>query len=62
MNDNGFLNRAEAQDGVCYAVFGKVVEGMDVVDAIATVKVNRPGRLSEAQPVETVVIQSAKRQ
>lgn len=45
-----------------YAVFGKVVEGMEVVDAIATVEVNRPGQLSEAQPVETVVIKSAKRQ
>ncbi|MCY3972482.1 MAG: peptidylprolyl isomerase [Acidobacteria bacterium] len=45
-----------------YAVFGKVVEGMEVVDAIATVKVNRPGQLSEAQPAETVVIKSVKRQ
>ena len=45
-----------------YAVFGKVVEGMDVVDAIATVEVKRPGQLSEAQPVETLAIKSAKRQ
>ncbi len=45
-----------------YAVFGKVVEGMEVVDAIATVEVNEPGQLSNAQPVETVVIKSVKRQ
>ena len=36
--NNSFLNRAEAQDGVGYAVFGKVVEGMDVVDRIGKVK------------------------
>ncbi len=45
-----------------YAVFGKVVEGIEVVDAIAKVDVKRPGQLSDAQPVETVVIKSAKRQ
>ncbi len=60
--DNDFLNREEARDGFGYAVFGKVVEGVDVIDAIATVEVNRPGQLSEAQPVDTVVIKSAKRQ
>lgn len=62
LQDNDFLNRAEAPDGVGYAVFGKVVEGMDAVDAIAKVKVNEPGRLSNAQPVETVVMKSVKRQ
>lgn len=60
--DNDFLNREEAQDGVGYAVFGKVVEGMGAVDAIAKVEVNEPGRLSNAQPVETVVIKSIKRE
>ena len=62
LQDNAFLNRAEAQDGVGYAVFGKVVEGMEAVDAIAKVKVDQPGRLSEAQPVETLVMKSVKRQ
>jgi cyclophilin family peptidyl-prolyl cis-trans isomerase len=32
--DNGFLNREEAPDEFGYAVFGKVVKGMEVVDAI----------------------------
>ena len=62
LQDNDFLNREEAQDGVGYAVFGKVVEGMEVVDAIAKVAVNEPGQLSNAQPVETVVMKSVKRQ
>ena len=62
LQDNDFLNREEAQDGVGYAVFGKVVEGMEAVDAIAKVAVNEPGQLSNAQPVETVVMKSVKRQ
>ena len=50
-----------------YAVFGKVTEGMDVVDAIAsvkttTVKITRNGKddTMEDVPVEPVTIQSAK--
>ncbi len=39
--DNGFLNREQAQDGFGYTVFGKVVEGMDVVDKIGVVKTVR---------------------
>ena len=34
VKDNGFLNQAQAMDGNGYAVFGKVVQGMDVVDKI----------------------------
>ena len=49
--DNDFLNYGVRDEG--YAVFGKVVEGMDVVDAIANVK-TRPGDV----PVETVLIKS----
>ena len=53
---NGFLDRAEAQDGVGYAVFGRVIEGMDVVDKIKEVKTARGDK-----PVEDVVIKSVKR-
>jgi len=42
-----------------YAVFGKVVEGMEVVDKIAVVKTKRVP-MSEALPLEPVVIESAK--
>jgi cyclophilin family peptidyl-prolyl cis-trans isomerase len=42
-----------------YAVFGKVVEGMNVVDAIATVKTGAKMGMRDV-PVEPVVIESAK--
>lgn len=42
-----------------YTVFGKVVEGMDVVDAIAAVKTTRKGQSSDV-PAESVMIKSAK--
>ena len=35
--DNAFLDAANARDGNGYAVFGQVVEGMDVVDRIRAV-------------------------
>ena len=34
VKDNDFLNQAQARDGNGYAVFGKVIQGMDVVDKI----------------------------
>jgi peptidyl-prolyl cis-trans isomerase B (cyclophilin B) len=34
VKDNEFLNRAKSQDGVGYTVFGRVLDGKDVVDAI----------------------------
>jgi peptidyl-prolyl cis-trans isomerase A (cyclophilin A) len=56
--DNDFLNHGSRDFG--YAVFGRVVEGMDVVDAIAKVTTGRKGG-HEAVPSEPVVIQSIKR-
>ena len=56
--DNDFLNYGgPSKPG--YAVFGRVVEGMDVVDKIAAVKTKRIGPHANA-PVEPVVIKSAK--
>src|SRR6516164_4386307 len=37
VKDNGFLNKAQAKDSVGYAVFGRVMDGMDVVDKIRVV-------------------------
>ncbi len=55
--NNDFLNYA-GPGNPGYAVFGKVIEGMDVVDKIASVKTTiRRGM--EDVPVETVVIDSA---
>src|SRR5205823_1077231 len=34
VKNNDFLNHDQARDGVGYAVFGKVIAGMDVVDKI----------------------------
>jgi cyclophilin family peptidyl-prolyl cis-trans isomerase len=56
--DNDFLNYMDDnQPG--YAVFGKVIEGMDVVDAIASVKTTTRDDM-ENVPVEPVEIVSAK--
>ncbi|WP_020558447.1 peptidylprolyl isomerase [Thiofilum flexile] len=57
--DNDFLNfRSETPQGWGYAVFGKVVSGMDVVDAIEKVKTGSKGR-HEDVPVEPVTILKA---
>jgi len=58
LKDNDFLNYAGVRKPG-YAVFGKVVKGMDVVDAIAAVKTMRKGRFANL-PVKPVVIKSAK--
>jgi peptidyl-prolyl cis-trans isomerase A (cyclophilin A) len=39
LKDNPFLDQANARDGNGYAVFGKVMSGMDVVDKIRSVPV-----------------------
>ncbi len=44
-----------------YAVFGKVVEGMDVVDKIARVRTGPRGPFPSDCPLETVLIRRAKR-
>ncbi|MFT3955397.1 MAG: peptidylprolyl isomerase [Piscinibacter sp.] len=56
--DNGFLNKAQSQDGWGYAVFGKVSAGAEVVDAIERVKTGRSGGHGDV-PVEDVLIQRA---
>ncbi|UCD77241.1 MAG: peptidyl-prolyl cis-trans isomerase [Desulfobacterales bacterium] len=59
--NNDFLNhKSKTQQGWGYAAFGKVVEGMDAVDAISAVKTTTRGPYRDV-PVEPVVIKSAKR-
>ena len=56
--NNNFLNYAgPAKPG--YAVFGKVTQGMDVVDAIANVKTSAGGPFPQDVPTQTVIIESA---
>lgn len=58
--DNGFLNHTEPSlHGWGYAVFGKVVEGFDVVDAIEKVATKRHGYHDDV-PVDAVVITKAE--
>ncbi|MFC2506984.1 MAG: peptidylprolyl isomerase [Kingella sp. (in: b-proteobacteria)] len=58
--DNTFLNHTEPSlHGWGYAVFGKVVEGQDVVDAIEKVATKRHGYHDDV-PVEPVVITKAE--
>ncbi len=57
--DNDFLNfKAESGSGWGYAVFGKVVAGTEVVDAIEQVKTGRKG-MHDDVPLEDVVITKA---
>jgi peptidyl-prolyl cis-trans isomerase B (cyclophilin B) len=57
--DNGFLNfRSETPDGWGYAVFAKVIEGMDVVDKISQVSTGRMG-FHQDVPTEEVIIEKA---
>ncbi|MNM97003.1 Peptidyl-prolyl cis-trans isomerase A precursor [compost metagenome] len=58
LTDNDFLNHGGRDFG--YAVFGKVVRGMDVVDRIAAVRTGNRG-MHQNVPVQPVLIQSAKR-
>jgi peptidyl-prolyl cis-trans isomerase B (cyclophilin B) len=55
-NDNGFLNHTAPTDsGWGYCVFGKVIDGMDAVDAIAAVSTSNNGGHGDV-PVEDVVM------
>ena len=58
LTGNDFLDHGSRDFG--YAVFGKVAEGMDVVDAIASVATGDKG-FHQNVPVEPVTIISAKR-
>jgi cyclophilin family peptidyl-prolyl cis-trans isomerase len=58
LKDNDFLDYRPGNHG--YAVFGRVTEGMDVVDAIAAVRTGTRKGYADA-PMEDVIIQSARR-
>ena len=54
VKDNAFLDAANTPDGTGYAVFGKVISGMDVVDKIKAVPTG-----ANNVPVQPVIIKSA---
>ena len=58
--DNAFLDhKSKTPDGWGYCVFGRVVEGADVVDKITRVKTGKRGFHSDV-PVEDVLIERAE--
>jgi peptidyl-prolyl cis-trans isomerase A (cyclophilin A) len=58
VKDNAFLDQANARDGNGYAVFGKVVSGMDVVDKIKAVPTGDRGGHQNV-PTTPVIIKKA---
>ena len=56
--DNAMLDQANARDGQGYAVFGRVVAGMDVVDRIRAVETTSAGPHQNV-PAKPVLIRSA---
>lgn len=58
VKNNSFLDYP-GQDGWGYAVFGKVIEGTEVVDKIKAVKTTRTGMFADV-PVEDVIIEKAE--
>ncbi|NDV91898.1 peptidylprolyl isomerase [Alteromonas sp. 345S023] len=59
VNNNDFLNHtSESVNGWGYCAFGKVVEGMDVVEKIKSVKTGSNG-FHQDVPVEPVIIEKA---
>jgi peptidyl-prolyl cis-trans isomerase A (cyclophilin A) len=56
--DNVMLDQAKARDGQGYAVFGRVVQGMEVVDKIRAVPTRSAGE-HENLPVTPVTIRKA---
>ncbi len=56
LKDNDFLNfTSESQAGWGYAVFGKITEGMDVIDEIAKAKTGNHGGHGDV-PLEAITI------
>ena len=60
VKDNDFLDRANARDKVGYAVFGRVIDGMDVVDEIRKVDTANRGRHGDV-PTKDVVIRTVRK-
>ena len=59
VKDNTFLDKAKARDGVGYCVFGRIIEGLDVVDKIKGVDTGT-AKGFENVPTTDVVIKSVK--
>jgi peptidyl-prolyl cis-trans isomerase B (cyclophilin B) len=58
--DNHFLDKARAQDGVGYCVFGKVIDGLDVVDKLKAAKTGTKSGHQDV-PLQDVLIETVER-
>jgi peptidyl-prolyl cis-trans isomerase B (cyclophilin B) len=61
VKNNPRLDKSNSPDDVGYCVFGKVIDGIDVVDKIKSVKTGNKGDFSDV-PSEDVVIKSIRRE
>lgn len=62
LEDNDFLNyQDDSVRGAGYAVFGRVTDGMDVVDAIAQIPTGSGGPFPQDVPQKTVLIETVER-
>ena len=62
VTDNAFLDhRSKDAQGWGYCVFGRVIEGLDVVDQIKAVPTGARGPFAKDAPLEPVVIQHVRR-
>ena len=60
--DNPRLNhRSKSPSGWGYTVFGKVTEGMEVVDTMSKVRTGRQGGMADV-PIESIILERAYRQ
>lgn len=59
--DNKFLDKKEDPNGIGYCVFGRVIEGMDVVDKIEKAAKRPVAKGKPSVPVEDVVIKSVRK-
>jgi len=59
--NNTFLDKKEARDGVGYCVFGKVIEGIEVVDKIEKVQKKPVAAGKPSEPKDDVVIKSVRK-
>ena len=59
-HNDSFNHRNTTPQGFGYAVFGRVVDGMDIVDDISRVRTTRVGRMNDV-PRDNVVIHTIRR-
>ena len=60
VDNPGLDHTEESLEGYGYCAFGKVVEGLDVVDAISKTK-TKPSGIHDDLPVDSVMINNASR-